>query len=168
MYIVKCKGKWKDSGQQNLYISTSLIKTQVFTAQRRDSEMADKLNFVPWFHNQACSKLNTSLTLEPNAQKLYHYILSHIFTCSLGKRFHYQCYQNPPVGPWLMKLHTTPPSTLILLTWVPQSKLAFGQTLHTGWPSGLRPSAMDNPTVCSLACRWRLQSGLLLDNKALC
>ena len=40
----------------------------------------EKFNFVPWFQNQACSKLNTSLTLESNAQKLYNYILSHIFT----------------------------------------------------------------------------------------
>ena len=80
MCIVKCKGKWKDSGQYNLYFSTTLIKTQVFTALRRDTEIAEKLNFVPWFQNQACSKLNTSLTLESNAQKLYNYILSHIFT----------------------------------------------------------------------------------------
>ena len=35
--------------------------------------------------NQACSKFNTSLTLEPTAQKLYNYILSHIFPFSLGK-----------------------------------------------------------------------------------
>jgi hypothetical protein len=96
MCIVKCKGKWKDSGQYNLYFSSTLIKTQVFTALRRDTEIAEKSNFVPCFQNQACSKLNTSLTLEPNAQKLYNYILSHIFTFSLGKMVHYQCYQNPP------------------------------------------------------------------------
>ena len=50
------------------------------------------------------------------------------------------------VGPWLMKLYTTPPSILTLLTWVP------------------------NPTVCSLACGWRIhsiESGPLLDSKAL-
>ena len=57
------------------------------------------------------------------------------------------------VGPWLMKLYTTPPYILTLVTWVPQSKLAFGQTPHVGWPSGLRPLANPNPTVCSLACR---------------
>ena len=34
------------------------------------------------------------------------------------------------VGPWLMKLYITPPSILTLVTWVPQSKLAFGQTPH--------------------------------------
>ena len=79
MYIVKCKGKWKNSGQYNRCFSTTLIKTQVFTALRRDTEIAEKLNFVPWFQNQDCSKLNTSLTLEPNVQKLYNYILSHIF-----------------------------------------------------------------------------------------
>ena len=28
MCIVKCKGKWKVSGQYNLYFSTTLIKTQ--------------------------------------------------------------------------------------------------------------------------------------------
>ena len=32
------------------------------------------------------------------------------------------------VGPWLMKLYTTPHSILTLVTWVPQSRLAFGQT----------------------------------------
>ena len=96
MGIVKCKGKWKDSGQYNLYFSSSLIKTQVFTALRRDTQIAEKLNFLPLFQNQACSKLNTSLTLEPNAQKLYNYILSHIFTFLLEKRVHYQGYQNPP------------------------------------------------------------------------
>ena len=42
------------------------------------------------------------------------------------------------VGPWLMKLCITPPSILTLVTWVPQSKLAFGQTSNVGWPSGLR------------------------------
>ena len=41
-----------------------------------------------------------------------------------------------------MKLYTTPPSILTLVTWVPQSKLAFGQTPHVGWPSGLRPLAI--------------------------
>ena len=39
-----------------------------------------------------------------------------------------------------MKLYTTPPSILTLVTWIPQSKLAFGQTPHIGWPSGLQPS----------------------------
>ena len=96
MCIVKCKGRWKDSGQYNLYFITTLIKTQVFTALRRDTEIAEKFNCVPWFHNQAYSKFNTSLTLEPNAQQIYNYILSHIFTCSLGKSVHYQCYKNPP------------------------------------------------------------------------
>ena len=67
-----------------------------FTALRRDTDIANKLIYVPCFQNQACSKLNTSLTLEPNAQKLYDNILSHIFTFSLGKRVQYQCYQNPP------------------------------------------------------------------------
>ena len=67
MYIVKCLGKWKDSVQYNLYFSTTLIKTQVFTALRRDTKIAEKFNFVPCFQNQACSKLNTALTLKPNA-----------------------------------------------------------------------------------------------------
>ena len=41
-----------------------------------------------------------------------------------------------------MKLYPTPPSILHLLTWVLQCWLAFGKTLHVGWPSGLRPSAI--------------------------
>ena len=98
MCIVECKGKWKDSGEYNLYFLSTLIKTQFFTALRWDTEIAEKLIFVPCFQNQACSKLNTSLTLEPNAQKLYNNILSHIFTFSLGKRVYYKCYQNPPIS----------------------------------------------------------------------
>ena len=45
-------------------------------------------------------------------------------------------------GPCLMKLYTPSPSILTVVTWVPQSRLAFGQTLHVGWPLGLRPSAI--------------------------
>ena len=62
-----------------------------------------------------------------------------------------------------MKLYTTLLSILTLVTWVPQSKLAFDQTPRVGWPSGLRPLAKLDPTVCSLACRWRLQSALRAD-----
>ena len=102
--LVKCKGKLNVSGQYNLYFSTTLIKTQVCTALRLDTEIAEKLNFVPWFQIQACSELNTSLTLETIAQKTIYYILSHIFTFSLGKRVHYQCYQNPQVAHMLNTL----------------------------------------------------------------
>ena len=70
MCTVECKGKWKDSGKYNLYFSSTLIKTQIFTALRQDTEIAEKLNFLPCFQNQACSKLNTSFILEPDAQKL--------------------------------------------------------------------------------------------------
>ena len=101
MCIVKCKGKRKDSGQYNLYFSTTLIKTQVFTALGRDTEIAEKLNCVPCFHNQACSKLNISLTLEPNAQKLYNEILSHIFTCSLEKKGPLPLLQKSPYHDFL-------------------------------------------------------------------
>ena len=41
-----------------------------------------------------------------------------------------------------MKLYTAPQSIVTLVTWVLHSKLAFGQTLHVGWPSGLHPSAI--------------------------
>ena len=58
------------------------------------------------------------------------------------------------VGLWLMKLRTTPPSILTLVTWEPQSKLAFGQTPHVGWPSGLRPSA-----ITILQCAASLAAG---------
>ena len=60
----------------------------------------------------------------------------------------------------LMKLYTTPPSILTLVTWVQRTQAC---------------------TLCSLACRWRLHSALradresfsiesspLLDSKALC
>ena len=60
MCIVKCKGKWKDSGLYNLYFSSTLIKTQVLTALRQNTEIAEKQNVVPSFQNQAFSKLNTS------------------------------------------------------------------------------------------------------------
>ena len=67
IYVAKCKGKWKDSGEYNLYFSSHFIKTQLFTAFQRDTEIAEKFNFVLCFQNQACSKLNTALTLKPNA-----------------------------------------------------------------------------------------------------
>ena len=65
------------------------------------------------------------------------------------------------------------------MTWVLQNRLAFGHSAHR---LAIRPPALakPNPTVCSLACRWRLRSALradqvsfsiesgpLLDNKAL-
>ena len=77
-------------------------------------------------------------------------------------------------------LYPTPPSILTLVTWVLQSRLAFG---HSARRLAIRPPALakPNPTVCSLACRWRLRSALradrqsfsiesgpLLDSKALC
>ena len=64
-----------------------------------------------------------------------------------------------------MKLYTTPPSILTLVTWVPQSRLAFGHSarrLAIGPPALAKP----NPTVCSLACRWRLQSALRADRES--
>ena len=64
-----------------------------------------------------------------------------------------------------MKLYTTPPSILTLVTWVPQSRLAFGHSarrLAIGPPALAKP----NPTVCSLACRWRLQSALRADQES--
>ena len=79
-----------------------------------------------------------------------------------------------------MNLYTTPPSILTLVTWVPQSRLAFGHSarrLAIGPPALAKP----NPTVCSLAWRWRLrlalradqesfsiESGPLLDSEAFC
>ena len=95
MCTVECHGKGKDSGEYNLFFSSTLIKTQVFTALHRDTGIPEKVHFLPCFQNQACSKLNTSLILAPNVQKLYNHIQSHIYTFSLGKRVHYQCYQNP-------------------------------------------------------------------------
>ena len=96
MCIVECQGTWKDLGEYTLYFLSALIKTHVFTALCRDTAIAEKKNWVLCVQNQACSKLNTSLTLQPNAQKLYNYSLSHIFPFSLGGRVHYHCYQNPP------------------------------------------------------------------------
>ena len=42
----KCKGKFNDSGQYNLFFSDTLIKTQVFTALRRDTDIAEKFNVL--------------------------------------------------------------------------------------------------------------------------
>ena len=82
-----------------------------------------------------------------------------------------------------MKLYTTPPSIQTLVTWVPQSKLAFGQTLHIDWPSGLRPSGPPPlqsyslkprlPLAATIGTAGRLrvfliESGRLFDSKALC
>ena len=64
-----------------------------------------------------------------------------------------------------MKLYTTPPSTLTLVNWVPQSRLAFGHSAH--WLAiGLPALAKPNPKVCSLACRWRLRSALRADQES--
>ena len=67
------------------------------------------------------------------------------------------------LGPWLMKLYTTPPSILTLVTWVPQSRLAFG---HSARRLAIGPLAKRNPTVSSLACRWRLRSALRADQES--
>ena len=53
-----------------------------------------------------------------------------------------------------MKLYTIPPSILTLVTWVPQSRLAFGQTPGVGWPLGLRPLA-----ITILQCAASLAAG---------
>ena len=52
----------------------------------------------------------------------------------------------------------TPPSILTLVTWVPQSRLAYGHSAHK--------LAKPNPTVCCLDCRWRLQSALWADQES--
>ena len=54
----------------------------------------------------------------------------------------------PKGGPWLMKIYPTPPPILTLVTWVPQSKLAFGRSAHR---LAIGPSALakPNPTLCS-------------------
>ena len=56
-----------------------------------------------------------------------------------------------------MKLDTTPPYILTLVTLVPQSKLAFGQTPHAGWLSGLLPLA-----ITILQCTALLAAGRCL------
>ena len=58
----------------------------------------------------------------------------------------------------LVKLYTTPPSILTLVTWVQCTQ---------AWPSANSARRLafgqPNPTVCSLACRWRLRSALRAD-----
>ena len=61
-----------------------------------------------------------------------------------------------------MKLYTTTPSILTLITWVLQSKLAFGQIPLL---AGRRASDKPNPTVCSLACHWQLILALRADRE---
>ena len=48
------------------------------------------------FSKSSLFKIEYSINIETQCLKIYNYILSHIFTFSLGKRVHYQCYQNPP------------------------------------------------------------------------
>ena len=64
-----------------------------------------------------------------------------------------------------MKLYITPPSILTLVTWVPQSRLSFGHSAHR---LAIGPTALakPNPTVCSLACRWRLRLALRADRES--
>ena len=63
------------------------------------------------------------------------------------------------VGPWLMKLYTTPPSILTLVAWVQRTQAR--PTPHVGWPS-----AKPDPTVCNLACCRQLQSALRVDQES--
>ena len=53
-------------------------------------------------------------------------------------------------------------SLLLWLGWVGWPSV----TPNVGWPLGLWPSAKPNPTVCSLACRWRLKSTLRADHES--
>ena len=46
------------------------------------------------------------------------------------------------------------------LAWVQRTQAGLRPKPHAGWPSGLRPLLKLNPTVFSLACRWRLRSVL--------
>ena len=64
-----------------------------------------------------------------------------------------------------MKLYITPQSILTLVTWVTQSRLAFG---HSARRLAIQPPALakPNPTVCSLACRWRLRAALRADQES--
>ena len=71
-----------------------LLKKAIFFIIHLLNLLCDVYSVWPCFQNQACSKLNTPLTLEPNAQKLYNFILSHFFTFSFKKRVQYQYYKN--------------------------------------------------------------------------
>ena len=65
----------------------------------------------------------------------------------------------------LQLLYPTPPSILTLVTWVPQSRLAFG---HFARRLAIGPPALAKPdhTVCSLACRCRLRLALRADQES--
>ena len=53
-----------------------------------------------------------------------------------------------------MKLYTTLPYIITLVTWEQQSKVAFSQTPHAGWTLGRRPSA-----IAILQCAALLATG---------
>ena len=61
------------------------------------------------------------------------------------------------VGPWPVKLYTTQPYIVTLVTWVPQIRLAFGHPHRESWPSSLRPSAI---TILQCAQQWTRMWGL--------
>ena len=79
-----------------------------------------------------------------------------------------------------MKLYTTTPTILTLLTWVCQNKLAFGQTPHAGCLSGSGPRPLQSYSVqphLQLAAKigpegrlrvFLIESCMLLHKKALC
>ena len=64
-----------------------------------------------------------------------------------------------------MKLYTTQPYILTLVTLYRRVSWPLA-TPQVGWLSGLRPSAKPNPTVCRLACRWRLRLTLQADRES--
>ena len=65
-------------------------------------------------------------------------------------------------------IYPTPPSILPLVTWVPQSKLAFAHHCRVSWPWAFGPSPTTILTHHSLACRWRLQESFLIETHRLC
>ena len=52
------------------------------------------------------------------------------------------------------------PRTPASLTWVPQSRLAFGHHRRVGWPWGPSTLGHHNPTVWNFACRWQIHLAL--------
>ena len=60
--------------------------------------------------------------------------------------------------------YSTPPSILNHVTWVSQSRLAFGHQRRVGWPQAFGPLPITILTHHSFACRWRLQLPAAIKN----
>ena len=94
MRIIGEMEKWKDSGEYNLYFLSTLIRTQVYSALHRNTDIAEKFYLVPYFQKCSLILIEYIINIGTQCSKTIHLYSKphfHIFT---RKKGHYQCFQN--------------------------------------------------------------------------